>query len=96
MTKISNKHRINLQRFLDKSPDHQAALAAGLSSYPALPTCYGRFAGHHIKTATGRCIECAKASRLREKANQKAKIQARLDYAAQIAAQVAAQRALTK
>ena len=96
MTKISNRHKVNLERFLSKSVDHQAALAAGLASYPALPTCYGRFVGHHIKTATGRCIECAKASHLRDKANQKAKVQARLDYAAQIAAQVAAKRALTK
>ncbi len=96
MSKLSNKHRIDLQRFLDKSPDHQAALAAGLDSYPALPRCYGGFEGHHRKTATGRCIECAKASHLKDKANQKAKVQARLDYAAQIAAQVAAKRALTK
>jgi len=96
VSKLSNKHRINLQRFLDQSPDHQAAIKAGLESYPAEPTCFGRFEGHHIKTANGRCIECAKASHLKDKANQKAKVQARLDYAAQIAAQVAAQRALTK
>jgi len=96
MTKISSRHAINLERYLSKSIHHQAALAAGLESYPAEPTCFGQFKGHHIKTATGRCIECAAASRLRDKANQKAKVQARLDYAAQVAAQVAAKRALTK
>lgn len=96
MTKISNRHKVNLERFLSKSADHQAAIKAGLESYPALPTCYGRFEGHHIKTANGRCIECAKASSAKDRATAKAKIQARLDYAASVAAQIAAKRALTK
>ena len=96
MSSITNKHKVNLERFLSKSADHQAAVKAGLESYPALPTCYRKFEGHHIKTVTGRCIECSRASSAKDRATAKAKIQARLDYAAQVAAQVAAKRALTK
>jgi len=96
MSSITNKHKTALQRFLANSPEHQAAVAAGLASYPAVPVCNGGFTGHHRRVSTGRCIECSRASVLRDKANQKAKAEARATYAIQVAAQVAAQRALTK
>jgi hypothetical protein len=57
-------------RILAVCPLHQAAIKAGVPSYP-VPLCNAGFTGHHLATTTGRCVDCARLYRVKVK-NQKA------------------------
>ena len=53
-------------RILAACPLHQAAIKAGVASYP-VPLCNAGYTGHHRATTTGRCVDCARFYRLKVK-----------------------------
>lgn len=68
----NQRHRQALAAYLGTSAMHKAAIASGVLSY-AVPICGAGFTDHRRSTASGRCIDCARIGRAKDKERLKNK-----------------------